>query len=150
MDTVQTKTVKGYRFKPEGSTARYMTYGDYCKEYPEGQKSSDAKSREKGWCIIQGEFGTERRKGAKWKSKNIFWVPELVFDMMQAFFGVSHPPSHEHKICKYRRRETRNGVTMDWCYAIGFEELGDLVCEYCNEMKGEKKVNKKSGEGKKI
>ena len=54
------------------------------------------------------------------------------------------------KSCKHRRRETRNGVTMDWCYAIGFEELGDLVCEYCNERKGEKKENKKSGEGKKI
>ena len=37
----------------------------------------------------------------------------------------------KHKPCKHRKRETRNGVTMDWCYAIGVEEVGDMPCEYC-------------------
>ena len=41
----------------------------------------------------------------------------------------------EHAPCRHRRRETRNGVTMDWCYAIGAEELGDLPCEYCVDRK---------------
>lgn len=38
-----------------------------------------------------------------------------------------------HKPCKYRKRETRDGVTLDWCYAIGCCEVGDMPCEYCNE-----------------
>ena len=37
----------------------------------------------------------------------------------------------KHKPCKHRRREERDGVTMDWCYAIGCEEVGDMPCEYC-------------------
>lgn len=37
----------------------------------------------------------------------------------------------KHKPCKHRRRETRYGVEMDWCYAIGCEEVGDMACEYC-------------------
>ena len=37
----------------------------------------------------------------------------------------------KHKPCKHRKREERDGVTMDWCYAIGFEEVGDMPCEYC-------------------
>lgn len=37
----------------------------------------------------------------------------------------------KHKPCNRRNRECRDGVTMDWCYAIGFEEVGDMPCEYC-------------------
>ena len=47
------------------------------------------------------------------------------------------------KPCKHRRRETRNGVTMDWCYAIGWEELGDMPCEYCNTWKDKNKEGRK-------
>lgn len=36
-----------------------------------------------------------------------------------------------HALCRYRRRELRDGIEMDRCYAIGIEELGDLPCEYC-------------------
>lgn len=39
----------------------------------------------------------------------------------------------EHVPCKHRKRETRDGVTMDWCYAIGCEEVGDMPCEYCKD-----------------
>lgn len=39
----------------------------------------------------------------------------------------------KHKPCKHRRRETINGVELDMCYAIGFECIGDMPCEYCNE-----------------
>ena len=44
----------------------------------------------------------------------------------------------EHAPCSHRRRETRCGVEMDWCYAIGAEELGDLPCEYCVDQKKER------------
>ena len=37
----------------------------------------------------------------------------------------------EHNSCKHREREERDGVTMDWCYAIGCCEVGDMPCEYC-------------------
>ena len=52
---------------------------------------------------------------------------------------TSHPTTdvhnghNRHKPCKYRKRETRDGVTLDWCYAIGCCEVGDMPCEYCNE-----------------
>ena len=41
----------------------------------------------------------------------------------------------EHAPCGYRRRETRDGITMDWCYAIGAEELGDMPCNYCADRR---------------
>lgn len=41
----------------------------------------------------------------------------------------------EHKPCKHRKRETREGVTMDWCYAIGCCERGDMPCEYCRDRR---------------
>ena len=44
-------------------------------------------------------------------------------------------PSPEHLPCKHRRHETRDGVEMDWCFAIGVEEIGDLPCEYCVDRK---------------
>lgn len=48
---------------------------------------------------------------------------------------TSRPTTDGHKPCKYRKRETRDGVTLDWCYAIGVERIGDMPCEYCNEWK---------------
>ena len=38
-----------------------------------------------------------------------------------------------HRPCKYRKRETRDGVTMNWCYAIGVERVGDMPCTYCSD-----------------
>ena len=43
-----------------------------------------------------------------------------------------------HRPCGRRKRETRDGVTMDWCYAIGIEEVGDLPCEYCADREDKK------------
>lgn len=40
-----------------------------------------------------------------------------------------------HAPCRHRRRETRDGVTMDWCYAIGCCKIGDMPCEYCSDAK---------------
>lgn len=51
----------------------------------------------------------------------------------------------EHVPCKHRKRETRDGVTLDWCYAIGCEEVGDMPCEYCKDREkchGKEKADK--------
>ena len=48
-----------------------------------------------------------------------------------------------HKPCKHRKRETRDGVEMDWCYAIGFERVGDMPCEYCSDWTAERNSNKR-------
>ena len=53
-----------------------------------------------------------------------------------------------HKPCKHRKRETRDGVEMDWCYAIGFERVGDMPCEYCSDWRDEKAADKKSSKSK--
>ena len=55
----------------------------------------------------------------------------------------------KHKPCRNRRRETRDGVTMDWCYAIGCYEVGDMPCEYCVDRKeGNVKGKKKEKAGR--
>lgn len=41
--------------------------------------------------------------------------------------------------CKHRKREIIDGVTLDMCYAIGFERIGDMPCEYCVERDFETK-----------
>ena len=51
----------------------------------------------------------------------------------------------QHKPCKHRKRETCDGVTMDWCYAIGCWEVGDIPCEYCNEREYEVKADNNMG-----
>ena len=43
-----------------------------------------------------------------------------------------------HAPCRHRRRETRDGVTMDWCYAIGCETVGDMPCEYCRDRRSDR------------
>ena len=50
----------------------------------------------------------------------------------------------KHRPCKHRKRETRDGVTMDWCYAIGCCEIGDMPCEYCVDRKMEKQHGKET------
>lgn len=53
--------------------------------------------------------------------------------------------SEKHKPCKNRRRKTRDGVTLDWCYAIGCEVLGDMPCQYCNEWEAKDGKRGKAG-----
>ena len=52
--------------------------------------------------------------------------------------------------CKNRRRETRDGVTMDWCYAIGCEKVGDMPCVYCVDWgeNGEEKSKKSKAQSR--
>ena len=50
----------------------------------------------------------------------------------------------KHKPCKHRKRETRDGVELDWCYAIGFDRIGDMPCEYCVDWPTENAAGKKT------
>lgn len=36
--------------------------------------------------------------------------------------------AENHKPCRHRRSETRDGVAMDRCYSIGCCEVGDMPC----------------------
>lgn len=47
----------------------------------------------------------------------------------------NHGKRIKHKPCKRRKREARDGVEMDWCYAIGCEKVGDMPCEYCADRR---------------
>lgn len=47
--------------------------------------------------------------------------------------------SSNHTPCKHRKREVVDGVELDMCYAIGFEKIGDLPCEYCSDRKEKEK-----------
>ena len=48
-----------------------------------------------------------------------------------------------HTPCKHRKREVVDGVEMDMCYAIGFERIGDMPCEYCADRTKTNKENNK-------
>lgn len=50
--------------------------------------------------------------------------------------------TEKHNPCKHRRRESINGCTMDMCYAIGFERVGDMPCEYCSDWPKDKTADK--------
>lgn len=54
-----------------------------------------------------------------------------------------------HKPCKHRRRESINGCPIDMCYAIGFERVGDMPCEYCSDWRDDNSESKKKPKGKK-
>ena len=38
---------------------------------------------------------------------------------------------NNHTPCKHRKLKIIDGVELDMCYAIGWERIGDLPCEYC-------------------
>lgn len=57
--------------KKTGSTAIYMTYGDYLRDYPKGQKHEDAKPDEYGYCMINNE-----------NKKYICWLKESTFHLI--------------------------------------------------------------------
>ena len=42
-----------------------------------------------------------------------------------------------HTPCKFRKREVIDGVELDMCYAIGFERIGDMPCEYCVDWRNQ-------------
>jgi len=54
-----------------GSTAIYMTYGDYLRDYPKGQKHENAKPDEYGYCMINNE-----------NKKYICWLKESTFHLI--------------------------------------------------------------------
>lgn len=39
----------------------------------------------------------------------------------------------KHKPCEYRKYTDNEGIMMDMCYAIGWERVGDMPCEYCKD-----------------
>lgn len=57
--------------KQTGSTAIYMTYGDYLRDYPKGQKHENAKPDEYGYCMINNE-----------NKKYICWLKESTFHLI--------------------------------------------------------------------
>ena len=59
--------------KKTGSTAIYMTYGDYLREYPQGRKHDNAKAKDFGYCIIDNQ-----------DKKNICWLKESTFHLINS------------------------------------------------------------------
>ena len=57
--------------KKTGSTAIYMTYGNYLKDYPNGRKDNDVKPKDFGYCIIDNQ-----------DKKNICWLKESTFHLI--------------------------------------------------------------------
>ena len=53
-----------------------------------------------------------------------------------------------HRPCKRRRFEERDGVAMDRCYAICFEEMGDMPCVYCVDGKPPKPAPPSPAQGR--
>ena len=63
--------------KKTGSTAIYMTYGDYLRDYPQGQKHENAKPDEYGYCMINNE-----------NKKYICWLKENTFHLINRGFAA--------------------------------------------------------------
>ena len=65
--------------KKTGSTAIYMTYGNYLKNYPKGRKNDKAKSKELGYCIISNQ-----------DKNNICWISTKSFRLINAGLTASY------------------------------------------------------------
>ena len=63
--------------KKTGSTAIYMTYGEYLKKYPQGRKHDNAKAKDYGYCIIDNQ-----------DKKNICWLKEMTFNLINRGFAA--------------------------------------------------------------
>ena len=59
-----------------GSTAIYMPYGEYCRNYPKGRRDDDAKAKDKGYCIIDNE-----------DKNNVCWITERAFRLINEGFN---------------------------------------------------------------
>ena len=60
-----------------GSTAMFMTYGDYLKKFPKGRKDTNAKAEEYGYCIINNADKT-----------NIWWLNVASFNQINNGFKM--------------------------------------------------------------
>ena len=60
-----------------GSYAIRMTYGEYLKEYPHGNRDDSAKNEDSGYAII-----------SKRDKTNINWLSEKAFSMINKAFSI--------------------------------------------------------------
>lgn len=63
--------------KKTGSTAMFMTYGNYLKKFPKGLKDTNAKAGEYGYCIINNADKT-----------NICWLTVASFNQINNGFKM--------------------------------------------------------------
>ena len=67
---------KAHRSSGIGSYAIRMTYGEYLKEYPHGNRDDSAKNEDSGYAII-----------SKRDKTNINWLSEKAFNMINKAFS---------------------------------------------------------------
>lgn len=65
--------------KKTGSTATYMTYGEYLLKYPQGRINENAKKNELGYCIISNQ-----------DKNNICWISTKSFRLINAGLKASY------------------------------------------------------------
>ena len=65
--------------KKTGSTASYMTYGEYLLKYPQGRINENAKKNELGYCIISNQ-----------DKNNICWISTKSFRLINAGLQAAH------------------------------------------------------------
>ena len=61
--------------KKTGSTALYMTYGEYLKKYPQGRKEANVDAKDYGYCVINNE-----------DKNNICWLSKESFHLINQGF----------------------------------------------------------------
>ena len=67
---------KAHQTSGIGSYAISMTYGEYLKEYPHGNRDDSAKNEDSGYAII-----------SKRDKTNINWLSEKAFNMINKAFA---------------------------------------------------------------
>ena len=67
---------KAHQTSGIGSYAIRMTYGEYLKEYPHGNRDDSAKNEDSGYAII-----------SKRDKTNINWLSEKAFNMINKAFS---------------------------------------------------------------
>ena len=66
----------GHQTSGIGSYAIRMTYGEYLKEYPNGNRDDSAKKETLGYAVI-----------SKWDKTNINWLSVKAFNMINEAFS---------------------------------------------------------------
>lgn len=66
---------KAHQTSGIGSYAIRMTYGEYLKEYPHGNRDNSAKNEDSGYALI-----------SKRDKTNIYWLSEKAFRMINEAF----------------------------------------------------------------
>lgn len=82
--------------KKTGSTAIYMTYGDYLKDYPNGRKDKDVKPKDFGYCIIDNQ-----------DKKNICWLKESTFHLINSGLAAVREMDEDPTGKKTRAKERK-------------------------------------------